>query len=742
MSDLLFKRGQLSGLNALKEQGKIENGTIYFTTDEGGMYIGLDSTTAKRVQGSVIYYETAQEFLAETKPPYSSDVLYFIANNKFVDGEYEAWNALIRWDATAEKFVQINVTASTVEALTARVDSQDTVITNVRDALGFDVTTGKYGKLDALDAKDKAIDAEIAGIKDTLENVATTEGLGELRKTVEGHTTAIETINSTIGTIAAGSSVSGLIKDLQDNKADKTALNGLSGTVSSLSNKVDGIDSTVQTQGENIQANATAINTINNTTIPGLRTAINEKANISTVEALDAELAVAQGDIVKNTNSINAVSKFVNANKTAVENLQSRAKSLEDRAAALEEASAKHVEIETYNEHIENFNTLSAEVSKKAATTELTRVEDIATGNATAIEEVKGTLATKANASDVTSLESTLNGKIATANEKITENADDIKELQTQISGIGSNSAAIEALDDRIDGIDDEISGIKEDISGINTALDGKAAQSAVDTINNTLGTVTGGSVGEQLSGHSTAITQLQAKDDELAGKISSLEGADATLQANINKKADQSALDATNKTVAEHTTAINSHTTAIEALQNAGYLDEADKTELLGKITSEINAANAMTYKGGLSEAADFTEVKESGTVSIGDTYIITEPFGDTVLGQLYAGDLIVAGIAKNKTEVNGYIPTADLEWIRVDTGYIEAHEATLDVKEIEENESAMIRLSSHTATKDENKGNLGRITINGSENVTIKASGDLATGFVLDIGMQWGSF
>jgi hypothetical protein len=61
MSNLLFKKGlyeNLFGNGDDKAALAINNGTIYFTTDEGGMYVDIDNER-RRVQGSVLYYETA-----------------------------------------------------------------------------------------------------------------------------------------------------------------------------------------------------------------------------------------------------------------------------------------------------------------------------------------------------------------------------------------------------------------------------------------------------------------------------------------------------------------------------------------------------------------------------------------------------------------------------------------------------------------------------------------------------------
>ena len=91
--------------------------------------------------------------------------------------------------------------------------------------------TGLLKELEDLEAGYKAADTLLSGrIKaneDTLKTVATTESLNTLTDRVDGHDTAISTINSTLTTKADKSTVTTLetsINSKLDNKADKTAL--------------------------------------------------------------------------------------------------------------------------------------------------------------------------------------------------------------------------------------------------------------------------------------------------------------------------------------------------------------------------------------------------------------------------------------------------------------------------------------------------------------------------------------
>lgn len=94
----------------------ITEGTLYLTEDEGGLYLGVSNTEVKRIQGSVVFYEEALTFKAEVveRPPYSPDVIYFISDS----------NALIRWDETNTKWIQLNYTTDEIDTKISNLDSK------------------------------------------------------------------------------------------------------------------------------------------------------------------------------------------------------------------------------------------------------------------------------------------------------------------------------------------------------------------------------------------------------------------------------------------------------------------------------------------------------------------------------------------------------------------------------------------------------------------------------------------
>lgn len=752
MSNLLFKKGTYDGLKALELASKIENGTIYFTADEGGLYIGAgDAQKAVRIQGSVLYFDTVQDFFDKTEPPYSSDVLYFIAKSVNADGTTELWNALLHWDPTAGEnktgaFVQINTTAQDLEALTGRVTATETGISDLRE----DLETAN-DEIEALQNKDDAIDVEIADIKRILGGVATDENLEKLNQTVQEHTTKIEAINGEINTIKGNiETINGNITNLDTNKADKTEVTAVDDKVTALTGVVTG-------QGTTIGEHTKSIEDLKAEDVK-INAALSKKAESETVQTLDAEVDALTARVAKNETDISSANGEIERHGTAIENLKTRASDLERDVGELQTLSEGFVTKITYNEHIGHYNDLVTEVGKKASADALATVQSRVDNLETSVNELNDTvpnLATKdelANAK--TALLSNINentANIAKNAAAIGENADAIDELQ---STTAEHETAIGELDSRLDGHDNSISTLTSGVADNAAAIATKAEQSALDAVDGKIGDIGDTTVAERLAAHDTSISNLQSEDSRLAGEIDKLKNADTEINTQINSiltnKADKTALAATDAKVAEHGQTIAEHTTSINAIKG-DYLKAADKTELLNKITNDIHAANAMTYKGGIADADEFAVIKNSGTVSIGDTYVITAPFGDNALGQLYAGDLVVASVAEGKKEDNGVIPTDDLVWVKVDTGYVESHESTLDVKKVEavdeavigeKAEKAIVRLSSHIATKEDERGNLGKITIQGSENITIETTGDATSGFVVNIGMKWGSF
>ena len=149
MANLKLKWGSYSALP--KTVATDDIGAIFVTKDEGGIYLGVESGKApKRLQGVVQYYEDLTSFQAATKPPYSSDVIYYIANS----------NALVRWDPAAKDgaggFIVLNVTANEFAILNDQVQNH---LTEIESKQVFD----KVAKIDELEQAIDAVEELIGG---------------------------------------------------------------------------------------------------------------------------------------------------------------------------------------------------------------------------------------------------------------------------------------------------------------------------------------------------------------------------------------------------------------------------------------------------------------------------------------------------------------------------------------------------------------------------------------------------
>jgi hypothetical protein len=134
------------------------------------------------------------------------------------------------------------------------------------------------------------------------------------------------------------------------------------------------------------------------------------------------------------------------------------------------------------------------------------------------------------------------------------------------------------------------------------------------------------------------------------------------------------------------------------------------------------------MDFKGGVTALPSDTNVK------VGDTYVATESFeiqkGDDKV-VVYPGDLLIA--SGEEDESTGYIPSNDVVWNHVKTGYVEEHQPELSGADNK------ISLTSYVGQNKDVVGDLGAIEFAKAEgsNVTVAVAANKVT-----IGMEWGTF
>lgn len=307
--------------------------------------------------------------------------------------------------------------------------------------------------------------------------------------------------------------------------------------------------------------------------------------------------------------------------------------------------------------------------------------------------------AANTNAGSIT----TINGQITTINNTLITHADDIKALKDTVGESGSIGSDVADLKTRMASVetknseqDTKINKNTADLGTLTATVNENEtdAENKITAINTAIGKTTDVTTANTVYGY---INKQKAASD------SALNTAKTELQNSIDTKASQTELDTL-------TAAVNQKADKTEL--------EAAKTELNTIITDQINAANAMTYKGTVD--GDIKTLPTSG-VSVGDTYVATK---DMVVDgvQVYVGDLL---IAKGGEEDN--IITSNLGWDVAATGYHSVKDPKLTVGSnvVELRNAANALLGSATFAAD------------AGTNLKVSTSGSTIT-----YSMEWGTF
>lgn len=420
MANLLFKKGSYNDFKTKVLGGKAVAGTLYLTEDEGSLYLGKSDGSVTRIQGTVHQYATLKDFGASVTPPYSTDVVYFIADK----------NALVRWDGS--NWIQLNTSKATFDA---KVSELNTAIGGVASDLGEAVA-----RIGTNEGAIKTLNTEVAKKADK----TTVNGIDGRLQTVEG---TVATHVQTIKTLATKSEVQAVVSDLgevstkvtnlESNKVDKVSGKGLSTNdfTNAYKEKLDNIapkatetyvDSTLNTGADDNHAisNATATVKFNeiDEDIRELNAAI-EAVEKDLVDDYVTKVTYNEqiGDI---TGDIKAIEDALGLGETAGDNTVGK------RLDALETLTSGHTT--TISGHTSDIAELQTATGTNAGniTTlqgQMTTVTQKANDNATAITTLRNDVA------DTYVTKTTYNGKVAEIEGNVSGNAADIKELQDDI---------------------------------------------------------------------------------------------------------------------------------------------------------------------------------------------------------------------------------------------------------------------------------------------------------------------
>ena len=709
-------------------------GTVYVTTDEQAMYV--DISDEKRIRlGQIVSYNTIedfQSFLNSTKPPYSTEAFYYVADK----------NALLKWVA----------------------ENGDTSIGGVNSNGAWKQINSTKDVADAI----SRIDGEVSALKGTVGNATsglvkdvndlkTTVGNSEsgLVKDVAGHTTDIENLKKAVG------------------MGDDGEVEGIGSTVAQLSEDLDALELEVHgTDGNG-----------------GIKATLSEHTGkISALEQASAQHALKTDlDAYAKTETIKPIlDKVDTEDKTVSEAIAAAVKVEADRAKLAEEANANAASAAqgkandayalagtkaTLADVATVGYALATDVEKNieaAISSEVTRA-DAKYATQIVVNGIDGRVSK--NTSDISTINTALENVVtndslaakdyATKTEVGTAKQEAIDDAATAAAGIYATKTALENTNDNVSAAQGRANAAYELAEGKTTAAEVKAqiedygyattsyvdqAESDAVTESTRLGNLAyaAKSIEQTVAGHTSDLTTLKgaatvagsvaeakkAGDDakkaiedwktahdgdytnsqiDTAVADAKKAGTDAAAQANTNKEAIAS-IKGTVDTLAGD---VNTTGSVKKQIKDA---TDALETSLTDKITDEINAANAMEYIGGV---ASQTELNAITTPKKGDTYVVTAKFGN-----YYPGDLL---IATGTEDENGTIPADNLSWTPVKTGY----DATLE-QSISGSDNK-ITLSSVSG------GNKGEITFSAAEGsaTTVSVANNTVT-----VGIEWDNF
>ena len=784
MSNLNFKWGNHSGLpKSLTAQ---DVGALFFTKDEGALYLGIESGKApRRIQGTVQYYADLSQFKSDVLPPYSADVIYYIASE----------NALVKWSGekiaadgnkTSGEFVVLNVTASEfttkVTQLSGEIAANASDITTLNTQVGTNEkeNTTAFGRIKSLE---EAVDAleELTGtggsgsLADRIGALETWQGTintwkTATDKTIVDHTREIGANASAISDNASAiegvagrvTTAEGKITTVEsDISTAKTEISGLKTKMGTVEGTIANHTQTLTTHGSDITSLQSALTTLDETTLPGLDGRITDNAtdiarlvervddHDDNIDGLTTRMTTVEGvaggaktTADKNKEDISGLTSTTNNLRTDLGNKGDGASATGSAFARIAQVKS---ELSTLNTTVTGANglntkvatlegemdTAQSDISGLKSTTEQ-HTSDIGK-NASAIAANTTAIGGKAAQSDLDALAkrvTTAEGSIKTnaagitgINDKIGTSDDDKTKatvygaIAKVVSDLGVETGARETLAGRVSTVEGLVGNANSEANASGNAYARiKNLQSRMETVETKNGT------------QDTAIANAQA-DATAAGQQANQNKSDiAGLTSKFNDYYTESEIDAKIGTKPSH----------IDATTIYGAIDEV-YGDLNKELVDHIKAANALTYKGGVT-ADSWKNIKDAAA-EVGFVYVVTETAGQFDVNDTtktcHAGDMFIA----TGTEVDGVL--SDPTWVHVASGYQKEMQGKLALADVDGDSKAKVEVSLTSLNGAGTHGDLGQFTIeSGSKNleITTISADDVVTG--MKVQMVWDTF
>ena len=370
MALLKFLKGNYSNLSTKA----IAEGQILICGDTGEMFV--DVAADKRVKiGDFVVMPDVPTLEALDASAVPTSRLYYVENG----------NILARSNGTS--WIQINKQKTLAELGGVSKDTYDTQVAALVKA-DTDNATAISG-----------VDTRLQAAEEKLKSVATTEGLAELTRTVEGHTALIDTINGDVNT--AGSMLK-IAKDAAD--AKDAAIEAAQNAADKAQGDVDTLTQTHATDKAALEGaialKANAADVYDKDAIDGkvdtINGAIDLKANAADVYTKD-DVDGMVDDLEAADLAINNIIGDVTEGKTVVEMIadaQSAASYDDEEVRGLIDTNAQGIaqEIEDRKDAVSGLKTdLEGQISDldTAVATEKSRAEGVESGLRTDIDDIK-----------------------------------------------------------------------------------------------------------------------------------------------------------------------------------------------------------------------------------------------------------------------------------------------------------------------------------------------------------------
>lgn len=398
MSNLNFKWGLHANLPTRLTEDQI--GSLFFTKDEGSLYLGVEAgQKPRRIQGVVQYYADLTQFKSNVLPPYSADIIYYIASE----------NALVKWTGekiaadgtkTSGEFTVLNVTASefttavsdlnrSVAGNAANITINTTNITNLRTDLGETGAaagdTTAFARIKQLENAVKALEdlagiggdgtsgslSDRIGVLETWKETAHTD-IKNLKSDFSGHDGTIRDHGIRIGNLETWkTNTDTRIDNLETWKTNTVTttladygtrldtaegeINTIKGNIKDITGDISGIGGEIITLNNNLGTNDKA-----DTTAFG-RIGVLEKAASKTSDDIDGILEV-------NLNQGSAISDLQNRMGTAETDIDNLEKDNGEIKNDIDEIKNNHyTKAEVDNQHTDLRNDLTNQLNSHIA---------------------------------------------------------------------------------------------------------------------------------------------------------------------------------------------------------------------------------------------------------------------------------------------------------------------------------------------------------------------------------------